>query len=114
MKYRKESRLTRRELLRRVSATTVASLAGLDNSIAASSMPLETTRIRMVKIPSICQAPQYMAEEMLALEGFTDIQYIPKKGTVGIQQALASGEADINNLFASPATFLKMQFLLFF
>jgi NitT/TauT family transport system substrate-binding protein len=43
-----------------------------------------------------------VAEELLKSEGFTDVQYLPKAGALGIQQALASGEADINNLFAGP------------
>jgi NitT/TauT family transport system substrate-binding protein len=43
-----------------------------------------------------------VAEELLKAEGFTDVQYIKKEGTLGIQQALASGEADINNLFVGP------------
>jgi NitT/TauT family transport system substrate-binding protein len=43
-----------------------------------------------------------VAEELLKSEGFTNVQYLPKAGALGIQQALASGEADINNLFAGP------------
>jgi NitT/TauT family transport system substrate-binding protein len=44
---------------------------------------------------SICSAPQFVADELLRLEGFTDVQYVtaPK----GAYMALAAGEADINS-----------------
>jgi NitT/TauT family transport system substrate-binding protein len=56
----------------------------------------------MVQIPSICQAPSYVAEELLRSEGFTEVHYLKKQGTADIEQALASGEADINGHFAAP------------
>jgi hypothetical protein len=36
-----------------------------------------------------------MAEELLRAEGFTDVQYVRKSSTVGLSEALASGEAGI-------------------
>jgi len=38
----------------------------------AAEGPPETTTIRFAKIPGICNAPQYVAEELLGAEGFTD------------------------------------------
>jgi NitT/TauT family transport system substrate-binding protein len=70
---------------------------------AAADPPPETTRLRLVKIPSICQAPQYMADELLRAEGFSDVQWIPKPGAIGISEALASGAADMNNHFVAPS-----------
>jgi NitT/TauT family transport system substrate-binding protein len=69
--------------------------------VAAEPLP-ETTKIRLVQLPAICLAPQYGAEELLRAEGFADVQYIKKEGTVGIEKALASGEADLNMHFAAP------------
>ncbi len=43
----------------------------------AAAQPLETTKLRLVKEPSICIAPQYAAEELLRAEGFVDIEYVP-------------------------------------
>jgi NitT/TauT family transport system substrate-binding protein len=43
-----------------------------------------------------------VAEELLRSEGFTEVHYLKKQGTVDIEQALASGEADINGHFAAP------------
>jgi NitT/TauT family transport system substrate-binding protein len=51
----------------------------------------------------VCQAPQYVAGELLQAEGFTDVQYVRKAGALGITEALASGEADLNNHFAAPS-----------
>ena len=68
----------------------------------AAEPPPETTRIRLVRVPSICQAPSYVAEELLHSEGFTEVHYIQKAGTADIETALASGEADLNGHFAAP------------
>jgi NitT/TauT family transport system substrate-binding protein len=94
--------VTRRTFLQQTSALGAASLFGLSNQSRAEPPP-ETTRIRLVHVPTICQAPQYVAEELLRAEGFTDVQYLHKPGaTKGIEAALASGEADINMHFAAP------------
>jgi NitT/TauT family transport system substrate-binding protein len=79
-----------------------AGLLGLQAKRAAAEPPPETTRIRLVRIPSICQAPQYVAEELLRSEGFTEVHYLQKAGTADIETALASGEADLNGHFAAP------------
>ncbi len=63
----------RRAFLLRGSALA-ATLLGLSRPSAAEPPP-ETRKIRLVRIPAICLAPQYLAEELLHLEGFTDIQY---------------------------------------
>ena len=92
---------SRRHFLASASFAAAAGVLGARAPLADEG-PLETTRLRLVKIPSICQAPQYLAEALLEAEGFTDLQYIEKSGALGIQQMLATGEADINNLFAGP------------
>jgi NitT/TauT family transport system substrate-binding protein len=92
----------RREFLAGLTLTGAASLLGLHPRSVAAEPPPETTTLRLVQIPSICQAPAYVAEELLRGEGFTSVQYIKKEGTAGIEKALASGEADINGHFAAP------------
>ena len=92
----------RRHSLAGLSSICEAGLLKTDKLLAASEPPPETTRIRLVRIPSICQAPQYVAEELLRSEGFTEVHYIQKEGTADIAAALASGEADLNNHFAGP------------
>jgi hypothetical protein len=53
------------------------------------------TTIRLVKIPSICIAPQYVAEELLHAEGFTDVRYLTVPLPADIE-ALARGEVDFS------------------
>ena len=52
-----------------------ASLVRAAPSLAAEGA-LETTTVRIVKTPAICLAPQYVSEELLRAEGFTDIRYL--------------------------------------
>jgi len=77
-------------------------VAGERSSASASEPPPETTRIRLVQTPSMCQSPQYVAEELLRGEGFTDVQYVKKEGPEAIAGAVAEGEADINMHFSGP------------
>jgi NitT/TauT family transport system substrate-binding protein len=95
-------RWDRREFLGGLTLAGATGLLGVYIPPAAAEPPPETTRIRMVQVPSICQNPQYVAEEFLRGEGFTDVQYVKKEGTEGIEKALASGEADLNGHFAAP------------
>ena len=94
--------MRRREFLTGLTITGAAGVLGVDPRRAEAEPPPETTRLRMVRIPSICQSPQYIAEELLRAEGFTDVQYITKRGTEDIEKGLASGEIDINGHFAAP------------
>jgi NitT/TauT family transport system substrate-binding protein len=57
------------------------------------------TTIRLVKIPSICIAPQYVAEELLHAEGFTDVRYVTVPLPADVE-ALARGEVDFNIHFS--------------
>jgi len=94
-----EGTITRRRFVRGLAAT--AGLAGRAPGLASGEPPPETARIRWVETPSMCQAPQYVAEELLRAEGFTDVQYLTKPGPYDIADALASGEVDINLHFSA-------------
>jgi NitT/TauT family transport system substrate-binding protein len=105
-------RCDRREFLRRVgqAGVTTASLmlitscgsTALSRGPALSDAPPETSTLRLVQVPTICQAPEYVVEDLLHSEGFTRVEYIKRDGTKGIENALAVGEADINLHFAAP------------
>jgi len=96
-------RYRRRDFLSYAATLGASAALGIPR-LAAAEAPPETTRIRLVQLPTICQAPQYVAEELLRSEGFTDVQYLKKPGaTKAIETALASGEADINLHFAAPS-----------
>jgi NitT/TauT family transport system substrate-binding protein len=89
---------TRRRLLSALSALGTAGLLGGPNSLA-QEVPPETRTIRLFKMPGICIAPQYVAEEMLKSEGFEDIQYF--ESGVDTYGALISGNADISMAFVA-------------
>jgi NitT/TauT family transport system substrate-binding protein len=91
----------RREVLRVAGA---AGLCGIASKSAYAELSPETTRLRLVKFPSICQAPVFVAEELLRGEGFTDISYIDG-GALGAGprsvQALSEAVADVSVGFAA-------------
>ena len=66
---------SRRRFLATLSSAGAAGLIGAPSSSAQDGR-LETTTVRLAKIPGICVAPQYVAEELLKSEGFTDVQYV--------------------------------------
>ena len=61
---------------------------------------LETTSVRLVQDPSSCLAPQYVAEELLRAEGFTDVSYIEVPSDSQDQEMIARGKADFALDFA--------------
>ena len=95
-------RFSRRSFLRELTLAGTGGLLGLHARRVAAEPPPETTRIRLVRIPSICQAPSYVAEALLRSEGFTEVHYLQKTGPADNEPALASGEADLNGHFAAP------------
>jgi NitT/TauT family transport system substrate-binding protein len=96
------NRWTRRDFLATAPHAGTGALLGLCSESRAAEPALETTKLRLVRTTSICQAPQYVAEELLRGEGFTDIQYVTKSSPGEIGKTLASGEANINLHFAGP------------
>jgi NitT/TauT family transport system substrate-binding protein len=93
---------SRREFLGALTLASAAGFLGLQRESVAAEPPPETTRIRIPQINSTCRSPEWMAEELLRAEGFTDVKYIPKQGTQEVERALASGEADVGGHFAAP------------
>ena len=95
---------SRRESLRLLAAAA-AGLGSIRPGPAAAEPPPETTRLRLSRVPTICLAPQYIAEVLLRGEGFTDIQYVGEgtshSGIPGAR-AMGAGETDIAMNFAAP------------
>ena len=95
--------MNRRDFVRTASLGGTAALLGIRPDPVAAEGPLETTRIRIVQIPGICLAPQYVAEALLQAEGFTEVRYVKRaEGTDAIYKDLATGEADISMAFVAP------------
>jgi NitT/TauT family transport system substrate-binding protein len=89
-----QARKARRSFLTRASALGTAGILGLHHRSAAAEPPPETKKIRLVHVPAICLAPQYLAEELLRLEGFTEVEYVEITSNTSYF-ALADGRADL-------------------
>ena len=90
---------SRRGFLRQGLALGAGALVG-PRLATASEQPPEVGKIRLVHAPTICFAPQYLAAELLHLEGFSDIEYVDMRTTKSITM-LETGRADFT-MGASP------------
>ena len=75
---------------------------GTGTSLAQDGPP-ETTTIRLARIPTICRAPQYMTEELLRSEGFTEVNYIPWRSPSEATEAVGTGAVDITMQYVGPS-----------
>ncbi len=83
---------TRRRFVTGLAAAGAAGLVRAPRALAAEGR-LETTTVRLPKGASVCNAPQYVVEEVLRTEGFTDIRYVPLQGT-NTPDMMVSGAID--------------------
>ena len=90
---------TRRRFLTTLSLTGAAGLLGARPGLAEKG-GLETTSVRFMRIPIICHAPQFIAEDLLRAEGFTDVRFVDAASSAEINEAVASGKVDFNMHFA--------------
>src|SRR4051812_1123672 len=84
---------SRRRFLANTSALGAGSLLGLPQ-IASAEPPPETKKIRLVDSPAICLAPMYLAEDLLRLEGFSELEYVKATSEPG-PKIMANGLVDI-------------------
>src|SRR5215831_21227415 len=82
---------TRRRFLITLPMAGTAGLVHVPRALDAEGA-LETTAVRVVKVPGICVAPQYVAEELLRAEGFTDVRYVDPWPTGEFSQQVGKGE----------------------
>jgi NitT/TauT family transport system substrate-binding protein len=94
--------ISRRQFVKDVALAGAAGALGYGRELLAVEPPPETKRIRIAQIPDNCYAPQYMAEEMLRTEGFTEARYVKMTGSEQVYPALASGELDLSMAFSAP------------
>jgi NitT/TauT family transport system substrate-binding protein len=71
---------SRRDFLAGLSAAGAASVLGAQASLADEGPP-EVTTLRIMQQPGVCLAPQFVAEELLGAEGFTNVRCISTPGT---------------------------------
>ncbi len=91
---------TRRRFLPALSSASAAGLSGMSTSIAQERPP-ETTTIRLAKNRTLCIAPQYVVEDLLHLEGFTDVRYVASDAGRGQSEAIARGDIDLTVQFSA-------------
>ena len=93
--------IRRRDFIRRVAGIMAGSL-GVRPLSAEGQPPPETTKLRLLRSTSLCWAPQFIAEQFLAMEGFTDVTYREVPVGQPISEVLAAGHADISMNFVAP------------
>ena len=89
---------TRRRFLATTGLAGAAALIRPPRVLAAEGPP-ETTSVRITKNQNICYAPEYLAEEFLRDEGFTDIRYVDTS-VPEIGSAIAQGKVDFGMNYA--------------
>src|SRR5215831_9596965 len=90
----------RRRFLAALAAAGAAGLVG-GPSLKAQAGRLETTTVRIGRAV-LCIAPQFVADELLRAEGFTDIRYDANESATQAVLALARGEIDFTTSFSPP------------
>jgi NitT/TauT family transport system substrate-binding protein len=85
---------SRRKFLRGMTLLGTAGLLGVSPRLGTAEPPPETTRLRLVHDPSICVTPQYLAEELLRADGFSEVQYVEATDGLGTR-LITAGAADM-------------------
>jgi len=101
MNSQRDKSWSRRDFLNALTIAGATGLLGIRSETLAAEPAPETTRIRLTSIPGVCVAPQYVSEELLRVEGFTDVQYVKLK-LDELYKAFASGAVDISMAYAPP------------
>ena len=97
---------SRRQFMCRLTLAGTAVVLGLRPARSIAELPPETTRLRLEWSGGSCQAPKYVAEELLRAEGFSDVQYahqgVREYSPTARVKAVGAGETDFDLGFAPP------------
>ena len=69
-------------------------------SISAAEGAPETTSVTLAKTPALCTAPQFIAEQLLRAEGFTEIRYVETTAPE-VPAAVGAGKVDFSMAYTS-------------
>ena len=94
--------MNRRSFVATTSVGTGAALLGGGRARASAEPPPEITGLRLMQVPSMCLAPQYVAEDLLHAEGFADVSYVEGQAGVPGAHLVGEGQAEIAMNFAAP------------
>ena len=102
MRYQRVQGVSRRAFLRGLTLAGTTGLLGVRPGPVVAAPPPETTKLRLLKETGrICWAPQYIAEDLLRAEGFTDVTYVDFPGGA-VSESLAAAKADLSLHFVGP------------
>jgi len=90
--------MNRRDFISGIAAAAGGSLL-LPASMSAAEGAPETTSITLAKTPALCNAPQFIAEELLRAEGFTEIRFVEMIAPE-VSSMVGLGRVDFNMHFA--------------
>jgi NitT/TauT family transport system substrate-binding protein len=91
---------SRRDFL--ASASLAGTIGVLSPRVALGDEPPETATVRLPKFyPAAYEIPEYVAEELLRAEGFTDVRYVEGESGVDSSVWLARGELDFDWNYAA-------------
>jgi NitT/TauT family transport system substrate-binding protein len=93
-------RKSRRDFLASASLAAASGVLGGRGPLADAGPP-EVTTVRLGKLGGICLAPQYVADELLRAEGFTDVRYVKSEGGIALLDKVARGEVDFTQMYAA-------------
>jgi NitT/TauT family transport system substrate-binding protein len=95
---------SRRDILLATAAAAVAghTWANVSGGALAEEAAPETTAVRLAKAPSLCAMPGYVVDELLAIEGFTQVDYVVTDSGRLLSEAIASGQIDFALHFSGP------------
>jgi hypothetical protein len=91
---------SRRRFLGQVTLAGTAGLLGVHPRPSAAEPPPETTTLRLLRTPSICEAPAQVAGDLLLGEGFSDVQFVKVSASLDGYKALVAGEVSMGLLFS--------------
>jgi NitT/TauT family transport system substrate-binding protein len=91
--------MNRRHFIGGMTAAAGGSLLRPALVSAAEGAP-ETTSVILAKTPALCNAPQFIAEELLRVEGFTEIRFVETIAPE-VPSAVGSGKVDFSMGYAS-------------
>jgi NitT/TauT family transport system substrate-binding protein len=94
--------VSRRAFLRGLTLAGSTGLLSVRPGPVVAEPPPETTTLRLLKETGrICWAPQYVAEDLLRAEGFTDVTYVDFPGGA-VAESLGAAKADLSLHFVGP------------
>jgi NitT/TauT family transport system substrate-binding protein len=91
---------TRRRFLGGLTVAGAATLLGWHTRPVAAEPPPEAGVLRLLRTPSICEAPVQVASDLLGGEGISEVQYVQVAASPDGYKALAAGEVHMGQLFA--------------